>query len=179
MKKLLIVVDYQVDFVDGNLGFEQAVLLEDGIYKKVTQYLENNDNIIFTYDTHSKEDYLQTREGKYLPIEHCIKGTEGHDYYGKLKEFKDNTNIKHIEKYAFGVSPQQVVKISEEIGDIDQIEIMGVVTDICVLSNIVMFQSQYTNAEIIVNKNLCASNDPEKHIKAFEVLNSLQVQVVE
>lgn len=178
MKKLLIVVDYQVDFVTGSLGFEKAISLEDGIYNKVKEYLENKDNVVFTYDTHL-EDYLSTREGKYLPVEHCIKGTDGHKLYGKLREFENNKNIHHVTKYSFGLSPVEVVKLYKEIGNVDEIEVVGIVTDICVISNVVMFQAQYINAEIIVNKNLCASFDEDKHNKALDILGSLQVQVVE
>ena len=86
MSKLLVVIDYQKDFVDGALGFEKAATLEQGIYQKVTKYLEEGYKVMFTYDTHYQE-YLQTREGKNLPVPHCIKGTEGHELYGSLKDF--------------------------------------------------------------------------------------------
>ena len=86
MKKLLVVIDYQNDFVNGALGFKKAEELENNIYEKVNKYLENEDYILFTYDTHT-EEYLNTREGRNLPIPHCIVDTKGHELYGKLKEF--------------------------------------------------------------------------------------------
>ncbi len=80
MKKLLVVIDYQNDFVNGALGFKKAEQLEEGIYNKVKEYLNAGDNVIFTYDTHTKE-YLNTREGKNLPVSHCIINTKGHDLW--------------------------------------------------------------------------------------------------
>ncbi len=176
MKKLLVVIDYQNDFVNGALGFKKAEQLEEGIYNKVKEYLNAGDNVIFTYDTHTKE-YLNTREGKNLPVSHCIINTKGHDLYGKLQEFKDNKNITHINKHSFGISPKDMINIVEKIGeDIGYIEIVGVVTNICVLSNVVTFQSQYINAEISVDASLCASFDEGLHEKTLDVIESLQVK---
>ncbi|MBD7914428.1 cysteine hydrolase [Clostridium sp. Sa3CUN1] len=178
MKKLLVVIDYQKDFVNGALGFEKATTLEDGIYNKVNEYIKDGNKVLFTYDTH-EENYLESREGKNLPIVHCIKGTEGHNLYGRLKEFKENKNTIHINKYGFGISPQDMSKISKELGeDIDLIEIVGVVTNICVISNFVMFQSQYRNAEIVVDASLCASFDENLHLKTLEVIEGLQGVVI-
>lgn len=178
MKKLLVVIDYQKDFVDGALGFEKATTLEEGIYNKVNEYLNNNDKVLFTYDTH-KEDYLETREGKNLPVVHCISGTEGHKLYGRLEEFAGRENTIHYEKYGFGMSPKTMIKLAEEIGeDIEEIEIVGVVTNICVISNVVMFQSQYRNAEVIVDGSLCASFDEALHEKTLDVIEGLQGKVI-
>ena len=178
MKKLLVVIDYQNDFVNGSLGFKRAEELEDGIYKKVKKYLSEGNIVVFTHDTH-KEEYLNTREGKSLPVPHCIINTEGHELYGKLKEFKEVSNVIHINKYSFGISPQDMIKLSEKIGeDIESIEIVGVVTNICVISNIVTFQSQYINTEILVDASLCASFDENLHKKALDVIESLQVKII-
>lgn len=186
MKKMLVVVDYQNDFVDGNLGFEEAKALENGIYEKVQNYITNDDFIIFTYDTHL-DDYLETREGRNLPVSHCIDGSNGHKLYGKLEEFSAsfssgniliNRNILHIKKYSFGVSPKDMCLIGEKFQDVEVIEIVGVVTDICVVSNAVMFQSQYINSSVIVDASLCASNVKDNHSKALDVMCSLQVNVI-
>lgn len=177
MKKLLVVIDYQNDFVKGALGFKKSEVLEDGIYKKVKEYLKSGDNVVFTYDTHTN-GYLNTREGKNLPVSHCIINTEGHKLYGKLKEFKDDKNIIHINKYSFGISPKDMINLSNKIGDdIEYIEIVGVVTNICVVSNVVIFQSQYINADISVDASLCASFDESLHEKTLDVIESLQVKV--
>ncbi|GFZ30542.1 amidase [Clostridium zeae] len=178
MRKLLVVVDYQKDFVDGALGFDKAVELEKPIYDKVKKYLHEGEKVLFTYDTHH-ENYLETREGKNLPVIHCIESTEGHDLYGSLKEFKKVKNTYHYNKGSFGISPADMIKISEELGeDIESIEVVGVVTNMCVVSNVVTFQSQYTNADISVDGALCASFDEALHDKALHVIESLQVKVV-
>lgn len=178
MKKLLVVIDYQKDFVDGSLGFEKATTLEEGIYNKVKEYLKEGNKVIFTYDTHF-EDYLETREGKNLPVNHCIKGSNGHGLYGKLEEFSKAENTLHYEKRGFGISPEDMIKIAGEIGeDIGEIQFVGVVTNICVISNVVLFQSQYRNAEVIVDGSLCASFDPSLHEKALDVIEGLQGKVI-
>ncbi|WP_160671542.1 isochorismatase family cysteine hydrolase [Clostridium sp. C8-1-8] len=178
MKKLLVVVDYQKDFVDGTLGFDKAVELEKPIYDKVEQYLKEGSKVLFTYDTHN-ENYLETREGKNLPVIHCIEGSEGHKLYGSLKDFVGRENTYHYNKGSFGLSPSEMIKITEAIGeDIDDIELIGVVTNMCVVSNVVTFQSQYTNADIKVDGRLCASFDEELHRKALDVIESLQVKVI-
>jgi len=178
MNKLLVVVDYQKDFVDGALGFDKAITLEGGIYNKVREYLNEGNKVLFTYDTH-KENYLETREGKNLPIIHCIKGTNGHELFGSLKEFKEKENTYYFDKYGFGIAPEDMIKISKEIGeDIDEIEIVGVVTNICVISNFVMFQSQYRNANIVVDASLCASFDEDLHKKTLDVIEGLQGKVI-
>lgn len=178
MKKLLIVIDYQKDFVDGTLGFKKAETLEEGIYNKVKKYLENEDKVVFTYDTHF-ENYLETREGKNLPIPHCYINTEGHDLYGKLKEFKNMKNTFHYNKESFGMAPKDIIKLAEDIGtDIDEIEFVGVVSNMCVISNVVTFQAQYVNAQLTVDGSLCASFDNSLHDKALDVIESLQVKVI-
>lgn len=178
MKKLLVVIDYQKDFVDGALGFEKAQTLEMGIYNKISEYLEEGQRVLFTYDTHF-EDYLLTREGKNLPVVHCIENTEGHSLYGKINEFIKAKNTLHHKKKGFGISPKDMVNLSEEIGeDIEYIEIVGVVTNICVISNVIILQSQYRNAHIVVNSNLCASFDDSLHEKSLDVLQGLQVEVI-
>lgn len=177
MKKLLVVIDYQNDFVNGALGFKKAESLEDGIYNKVKGYLDNGDKVIFTYDTHY-ENYLNTREGKKLPVPHCYIGTKGHELYGRLEEFKDAKNTFHYNKEAFGIAPKDMIRLSEEIGlDIDEIEFVGVVSNMCVISNVVTFQAQYVNAELTVDGSLCASFDDDLNEKALEVIESLQVKV--
>ncbi|MBS6500629.1 MAG: isochorismatase family cysteine hydrolase [Clostridium sp.] len=178
MKKLLVVIDYQKDFVNGTLGFEKAVSLENGIYDKVNKYLKENNKVLFTYDTHL-DNYLDTREGKNLPVVHCLRGTEGHGLYGKLKEFSNKENTIHYEKYGFGMAPIDMIKLANEIGDdINEIEIVGVVTNICVISNVVMFQSQFRNAEVVVDGSLCASFDESLHEKTLDVIEGLQGKVI-
>lgn len=178
MKKLLVVIDYQNDFVDGALGFKKAETLEEGIYNKVEKYLNDGDKVLFTYDTHF-ENYLETREGKSLPVPHCYINTEGHELYGKLKRFVGAKNTLHYNKSAFGIAPKDMLKIVSEIGEeLDEIELVGVVTNMCVLSNVVTFQAQYLNANLTVDGTLCASFDDELHNKALDVIEALSVKVI-
>ena len=178
MKRVLVVVDYQNDFVNGSLGFKKAEELEDGIYEKVISYLNDGHKVIFTYDTHS-ENYLETREGKNLPISHCKMNTNGHKLYGKVNEFINNENTIHINKYSFGISPQEMIKLSERLDEnIEQIEFIGLVTNICLISNIIIFQSQYINSEIIVDASLCSSFDEELHEKTLDIMKGLQIKVI-
>lgn len=178
MSKLLVVVDYQKDFVKGTLGFKKAEELEAGIYDKVESYLNNGDKVIFTYDTHY-ENYLHTREGKKLPVKHCLINTEGHELYGKLVQFKTVENTLHYNKESFALAPKNMLDIAEKVGnDINEIELVGVVTNICVISNTVVFQGQYPNAEISVDASLTAGFDEEMHKKALEVMESFQINII-
>lgn len=172
MKKLLIVVDYQVDFVTGSLGFDDALKLEDGIYNRIREYQNNNDDVIFTLDTHD-ESYLDTEEGKYLPIKHCLKNTNGHELYGKVKEVVGNNKV--FEKKTFPSSELLVYLLDK---DYDYIELCGVVTNICVISNAVITKAAKPLAHIVVNQKLCASNDLEMEQKSLEVMKNLQIEII-
>ncbi|MBN3376240.1 amidase [Clostridium botulinum] len=173
MKKLLVVVDYQYDFVEGSLGFPKAKELENKIYNKVKQYKINEDYVMFTYDTHY-DDYLKTREGKILPIKHCIKGTKGHELYGRLQEL--DCYGDHVIKNTFSIE-QNIIKISKDL-DIEEIELVGVVTNICVISNAITFQTIFPNTKITVDASCCASFNNDLHEKALDVMEGLQMNVI-
>lgn len=178
MKKALIVVDYQKDFVDGSLGFLAAENIADTIYSLVAKSMADKDFIVFTKDTHY-ENYMETREGKFLPVEHCIKGTAGHSLYGRLADFEDAVvpNVVVLEKETFGSD-----KLCETIedafsGEPDVIEFCGVVTNICVLSNVVLCQTHFKNARIIVHEDATAAlGNMQTH--AIEVLKGLGVEII-
>lgn len=178
MKRVLVVVDYQKDFVDGSLGFLQSENIAPEIYSLVVKAAQNKDLVIFTKDTHY-ENYLSTREGKFLPVEHCIKGTDGHKLYGELEAFEGtiNPNVIIVEKETFG--SDKLCEIIEEAfnGEPDVIEFCGVVTNICVLSNVVLCQTHFKNAEIIVHEDATAAlGNMQMH--SLEVLKGLGVKVV-
>ncbi|HIT85592.1 MAG TPA: cysteine hydrolase [Candidatus Ornithomonoglobus intestinigallinarum] len=173
MKRLLVVVDYQNDFVDGALGFDGAELLDEKIAARVREY--GRGNVIFTRDTHF-DDYLNTREGKLLPVPHCIKGTHGHDIYGKTKAALEEIGAHGFDKTSFGL------KIDDSVrkylpGDVDEIELAGLVSNICVLSNAVVFQTEYPQARITVDASLTGGADRELTEKALDVLEGIQVRV--
>lgn len=178
MRKLLVVIDYQNDFVDGTLGFEKAKMLESGIHSKVTEYLEAGNQVLFTYDTHF-QSYLETREGKNLPVMHCVENSVGHNLYGTINEFSGFENTIHIKKEGFGISPKTMLELEQVLeAEVEHIELVGVVTNICVVSNAILFQSQFRNAEVVVDASLCASFDNELHEKALDVMAGLQVKII-
>ena len=183
MKKLLIVVDYQVDFVDGALGFEGAELLDERIAAKIESYRENGDAVVFTLDTHHK-NYLETQEGKNLPIVHCVEGTPGHALYGKTATLlRDSDEV--FRKNTFGSTQlfnrlQQAQKVADSVGKLpfESIELVGLVSSICVLSNAVLARTACPDVPIIVDAACTASGDVEMNEKALDVLENLQISVI-
>lgn len=176
MKQILVVVDYQEDFVSGSLGFKRAEQLEEGIFQKVREFLGRGDPVFFTLDMHDA-DYLSTREGQRLPVVHCLRDTDGARLYGRLKEFEQDANVTMVAKDTFASTELPAV-IERTCGVPDKIEICGVVTNMCVISNAVMLQANFKNAQISILENLCASFDEQMHNKAIDVLKSLHIDIV-
>lgn len=169
MKKLLIVVDYQNDFVSGALGFAGAETLEKGILEKIRKY--ENDEIVYTLDTHS-DDYLKTQEGRNLPVEHCIKGTRGFELYGELGDALRGKRV--FEKPTFG-SGELYEYLKGK--DYSVIELCGLVSNICVISNAVLAKTACPEAEIVINSKLTASFDEGLNEAAMAVMRGLQMRV--
>lgn len=172
MKNVLIVIDMQKDFVDGSLGTEEAL----GISEKLTDYVKSFDgDIIFTRDTHA-ENYMQTSEGKNLPVPHCIKGTPGHELYGDLKELSRSRTV--IDKPTFGSRVLAQMLYDENSKEkIEKITLIGVCTDICVISNALCIKAFLPETKISVISNLCAGTTPENHAKALDVMRCCQISV--
>lgn len=173
MKRLLIVVDYQNDFVNGSLGFEDAVRLEDHIVELIQQYQNNNDEIIYTLDTHQK-NYLETYEGKNLPITHCIKNSEGWQLYGRVKDLLQN----HLcfQKPTFPSLELANYLVDKEYSDIT---LVGVVSHICVLSNAIMVKAAQPETPIYIDLKGTSSADKEVHQKSIDVMKSMQLIMIE
>ena len=172
--KLLVVVDYQKDFVDGALGFETAELLDQVIANKIDEYLKDGQDVIFTKDTHYT-NYLTTREGKHLPIEHCIIDSEGHNLYGKVAGYEKQAK-KVINKTSFG-SIDLAKFISRS--DYKEVEFCGLVSNICVLSNIIMTQTYNEKVEITVDLNATKGLSEEVNSSFKTYLQNLTVNVKE
>lgn len=172
MKNVLIVIDMQKDFVDGSLGTKEAL----GISDKLTDYVKSFDgDIIFTRDTHA-ENYMQTSEGKNLPVPHCIKGTPGHELYGDLKELSRSRTV--IDKPTFGSRVLAQMLYDENSKEkIEKITLIGVCTDICVISNALCIKAFLPETKISVISNLCAGTTPENHAKALDVMRCCQIFV--
>ena len=179
-KKLLVVIDYQVDFVTGKLGFPEAKEIDAGIANLVQGALAMGDYVLFTYDTHGDE-YLSTREGKALPIPHCDPASDGWRLYGKTQEVICTTcqtrQIYEVRKSCFGMEPRSLHDLAAQIGEIEEIEVVGVVTNLCVLANAVLLQAQWPNAAITIDAALCRAPDPVLHEKALDILEGLQMIV--
>lgn len=174
MKRVLIVVDYQNDFVDGKLGFESALHIENEIKKLIEQFRKNKEDIIFTYDTHF-ENYMSTSEGIFLPVPHCIINTNGHELYGHIKNLKKETDVS-FNKLTFGSLDLANYLKSKEY---DEVYLCGVVTNICVISNAMLALSALPEAKICVVKNACASNDREMEELAYTLMKGLNIKVIE
>lgn len=185
MKRLLIVVDYQVDFVDGSLGFPGAELLEEPIAQKIQDYHEAGDIVAFTFDTHRK-NYLKTQEGKNLPIEHCIEGTRGHELYGKVADAQEEIDVVfEKDQNTFGSSSLfKWLSVAQDTADrigrlpFTSIELVGLLSNICVLSNVVIAKTACPEVPIIVDSRCTASNDPDLNEAALAVMRGLHIQIL-
>ena len=173
MARLLVVVDYQNDFVDGALGFKGAESIAPAIVSLIKEFRENNDDVVFTYDTHDT-DYLNTTEGKNLPVPHCLKGSEGWALYPEINALLGDSLV--FEKPGFG---------SKELGhyiekhNYDEIVLCGLVSDICVFSNAIIAKASASPyAKIKVVRNATSSFDLEMQEKAFDVLKHLHIEII-
>ena len=172
MRKILLVVDMQNDFIDGALGSDDAVSIVTGVSKRISEF---DGEIIFTRDTHF-EDYLSTAEGRKLPVEHCIKNSHGWQI-SSLLPIPDGARI--VDKETFG-SPALAEMLSEENREspIAEIELVGLCTDICVISNAFLLKIYLPECEIFVNSALCRGVTPESHANALSAMASCQINVI-
>ena len=176
-KKVLVVVDYQQDFVIGSLGFKKAEELDSIICDKIKRYKDHQ--IFYTLDTHGDE-YLKSQEGKSLPIKHCIKGTEGHKVFGETRTCLHEARAQPLEKRSFGIHPQELHEQCFDFyeDELESIELVGIATNICLISNAIVLKTLYPEVQIIVDAKACASPDQDLHNKALDVLEGLQVVVI-
>lgn len=171
MRKLLIVVDMQNDFIDGALGTKEAVAIVPNVKKKIEEF---DGTVIYTRDTHF-ENYMDTQEGHNLPVPHCIKGTEGWEI---RKELDDLRTTEAIDKLTFGSSElgPMLVKLNEEDA-IESVTVIGLCTDICVISNVMITKAFLPEVPIIVDANCCAGVSVETHENALKAMEVCQVKV--
>lgn len=173
MKNFLIVVDMQKDFVDGALGSKEAIAVVPAVAKKICAF---DGDIFVTYDTHF-ENYMDTAEGKKLPVSHCIKGTDGWELNNDVKNALAGKKFTPVEKTTFG-SVDLPALIAKAAGDeAFTVEIIGLCTDICVVSNALILKANFPEAPIIVDAACCAGVTPEKHEAALETMRSCQIDV--
>lgn len=170
--KTLIVIDMQKDFIDGSLGTKEAVGIVDNVKKKIEEYLKNGDEVIFTRDTH-QENYMDTNEGRHLPVIHCIEETEGWEIRPELidavkKSGSDNVTI--INKPSFGYTGWGDFEFEE-------IELVGLCTDICVVSNALILKALFPEIKISVDAAACAGVTPESHNAALTTMKMCQIEI--
>lgn len=174
MKKILVVVDMQNDFIEGSLGTPEA----KSIVKKVVDKIKSFEGeIYYTRDTH-QENYLETMEGKKLPVKHCIEYTEGWRINSQVMSASEGKKVIVVDKPTFG-SLELVRRIYEESEDgIESITLIGLCTDICVISNALNIKSRFWETPIIVDSSCCAGVTPQSHQNALEAMKMCQINIV-
>lgn len=166
MKKTLIVIDMQNDFINMALGTKEAVAIVPRVKAKIDEYVKNGDEIIFTRDTHA-EDYLSTPEGKKLPVVHCVKGTKGWEIADGLYA----RGCRVIDKPNFGWTGWSEFSF-------ENVELVGLCTDICVVSNALILKAMFPDAKICVDSSCCAGVTPETHNGALETMKMCQIDII-
>lgn len=173
MRNLLIVIDMQNDFIDGSLGTKEAENIVESVVNKIKKYPP--ENVFATKDTH-EADYLSTREGRNLPVEHCIRNTAGWEIEEEIQKLIPISQV--FEKGTFGsVALAEKVKELASKEDI-AIEMVGLCTDICVISNALLIKAYLPEIDITVDSACCAGVTPDKHEVALETMRSCQINVI-
>lgn len=165
MKKTLIVIDMQNDFIDGALGTPEASAIVGRVRKKIDAYRADGSEVIFTRDTHA-EDYLETPEGKKLPVVHCVRGTHG----WQISDMLDTDGCRIIDKPSFGYTKWDEF-------DFESIELVGLCTDICVVSNALILKALFPCAEIRADASCCAGVTPATHSAAIQTMKMCQIDI--
>ena len=168
--KVLCVIDMQNDFIDGALGTKEAEAIVEKVKAKIRLYKENGDTVIFTRDTHT-EDYMNTQEGKKLPVPHCIKNTNGWEISSRL----DTESDAVIDKPTFG--SYELVDYIEKLENVSGIELIGLCTDICVISNAMLLKAKFTETPIKIDSSCCAGVTPESHMNALSAMKMCQIEI--
>ena len=168
--KVLVVVDMQNDFIDGSLGTKEAIQIVPNVINKIKMFEKNQDTIIYTKDTHY-EDYLTTKEGIKLPVKHCIKGTNGWEIPTEI--YIEGKLV--FEKETFGSS--NLIKYLKTI-DFDELHFVGLCTDICVISNVLLAKAYFPNKLIVVDSSCCAGVSVKSHQEALNTMKMCQIDVI-
>jgi nicotinamidase-related amidase len=183
MKTLLVVVDMQNDFVDGTLGSKEAKSIVPNVMSLIKQHMTDKDSELwFTMDTHSK-NYLETNEGKHLPVEHCINLTKGWELYPEIQQTLDTWVASKQDKFSTNIIRKNTFGSLEFaqryiFADFDKIIFCGLCTDICVVSNALITKANVPEKEIEVYADCCAGTTKEKHEAALDVMESCHITVV-
>lgn len=169
--KLLVVIDMQNDFIDGALGTSEAVGIVNNVAEKIRIFRENGYMIVFTRDTH-ESNYLSTNEGKKLPVKHCVKGSIGWEISDKL----DVKNAKIIDKPSFG--SLELAEYAASIDGLEEVVLIGLCTDICVISNAMILKAKLPEIKIAVDSGCCAGVTVQSHNNALEAMKMCQIDII-
>lgn len=169
--KLLIVIDMQNDFIDAALGTKEAAAIVPNVAKKILRYRADGNLVVFTRDTHHS-NYLETQEGKNLPVVHCIEGTEGWQISSKL----ETGDSKIFNKPTFG--SLELADYAAGLENLEEIELAGLCTGICVISNALILKAKLPEVKITVDSSCCACVTPESHLNALNAMKLCQVNVI-
>lgn len=177
MSRLLIVVDMQNDFIDGALGTAEAVSIVPAVTEKIQKYQAENQPIIFTKDTHF-ENYMETQEGKNLPVPHCIKGSKGWELCDSILKLISGKEYKIYEKVTFGSS-----QYAQDLGhglynQVTEVELVGLCTDICVISNAMLTKTFLPETPVKVDSRCCAGVTPASHENALNAMKMCQIEIL-
>lgn len=168
--KVLIVVDMQNDFIDAALGTKEAVAIVPAVASKISEYRKNGNTVIFTRDTH-QTNYMETQEGKNLPVIHCVEGTDGWQISSKL----DVADSKIFNKPSFG--SMELAEYVSTLSDVEEMELIGLCTGICVISNAFILKAKMPEIKITVDSSCCACVTPESHATALNAMKLCQINV--
>jgi nicotinamidase-related amidase len=175
MADYLIVIDMQNDFVDGALGSAEAAAIVPAVVEKIWGF---DGKVLFTYDTHGA-DYLETREGRKLPVPHCVEGTAGWHLHGELEDIRFKVEGKAFTKTTFGSRGLAAyLTLENEKQPIERIELVGLCTDICVISNALLLKTFLPETEIAVDASCCAGVTPESHARAIEAMRACHIEIL-
>ena len=174
MEKLLIVVDMQNDFINGLLGTSEAMAIVDKVMEKIKSF---DGKIVYTKDSHTA-DYLNSREGKLLPIQHCRKGTDGWRLCPEIEKLFLDMQADCIEKVGFGACdlPEYINK--KFPNGIDYVELVGLCTDACVLANAMLVRTFFPETEVVIDASCCAGITPQGHKTALDAMRTCQITII-
>ena len=173
MKKLLLVIDMQNDFINGALGTKEAEAIVPNVVKRIQ---ECEGDVLYTRDTHS-EDYMETQEGKNLPVPHCIKGTPGWELCPELKALRDAGHSPVLDKLTFGAKDLPAYLETRYPRGLESVELIGLCTDICVISNAMVLKAFFPELPVSVTASCCAGVTPESHENALNAMKMCQIAI--
>lgn len=173
MKKLLLVIDMQNDFIDGALGTKEALSIVPNVLKRIQEF---EGDILYTRDTHF-ENYMETQEGKKLPVPHCIKGTPGWELRSEMKAIRDAANSPVLDKVTFGAKELPAYLEAHYPQGLAEVELIGLCTDICVISNAMLLKAFFPELPVSVTASCCAGVTLESHENALNAMKMCQITI--